>query len=69
MGIGFAGFGICTRCGDTQGPWGWDESSGWLCDNCAREKSDEKIFIKTKDDDVLQRHGTIPEGIFKTTGK
>lgn len=41
MMVGFAGFGLCTRCGDTQGPWGWYDRSGWLRDDCAREMRDE----------------------------
>lgn len=35
----FAGFGVCVLCGDTQGPWTWEEDIGWVCDDC--EEKDE----------------------------
>lgn len=28
------GIGHCVLCGDTQGPWGWYEGYGWICDDC-----------------------------------
>ena len=35
----FAGLGVCALCGDTQGPWSWEEDIGWVCDEC--EEKDE----------------------------
>jgi hypothetical protein len=28
------GIGHCVLCGDTQGPWGWYNGIGWICDDC-----------------------------------
>lgn len=28
------GWGLCVSCGDTEGPWIWDDSRGWLCEEC-----------------------------------
>lgn len=37
------GWGLRVSCGDTEGPWVWDDSRGWLCEECY-----EKIDIKAK---------------------
>ena len=44
MAKGFIGFGICARCGDTQGPWGWHPGTGWLCEDC--EEMENEIIVE-----------------------
>lgn len=44
----FCGFGICTRCGDMQGPWGWYEGIGLLCEDC---EAKNEVISKSKAQD------------------
>lgn len=35
----FGTFGVCYKCGDTNGPWLWDnEDKIWLCEDCTRKE-------------------------------
>ena len=42
----FAGFGVCIICGDTQGPWGWSEGIGWVCDKCEEKDEPGKLRLR-----------------------
>lgn len=42
----FAGFGVCIFCGDTQGPWSWEEDMGWVCDDCEEKDEPGKLRLR-----------------------
>ena len=42
----FSGFGICSSCGDVEGPWGWYPGKGWLCEKCEERVMDRWISAK-----------------------
>lgn len=54
---GFCTLGICSRCGDTEGPWGLYDGR-WLCDRCG-EMENEKNVNQGEEDN--ERPGTDEE--------
>ena len=49
------GIGHCVYCGDTQGPWGWYDGIGWICDDCIERGVLNEISEKER------KAGQIPE--------
>ena len=42
-------FGVCALCGDTQGPWSWEEDMGWVCDDCEEKDEPGKLRLRRAD--------------------